>query len=489
MGLVNRVLSPDPVASLADYVGRMGGGTALDAARAADPFAVVAELEASGLRGRGGAGFPTGTKWRTVCANASPVLTTTVVVNGAEGEPGTLKDRTILLNNPYGVLEGALVAAAVLGSSDMVIALKRSTPDVVARVRSALAELEGDAWTEGVEVAVFEGPEEYLYGEETAMLEAIDGRQPFPRIAPPYRRGAVEVLETDEDAEAESGVAAPIEFAGAAEEQLAPPALVDNVETFANVPGVVARGADWFRALGTDASPGTIVCTITGAVRHAGVAEIEMGTTLQEAIDEIGGGARANRTLVAVAPGVSNALVPAAKFDTRLTYEDMAAAGSGLGSAGYIVLDDRDDVVGAAAGIARFLAVESCGQCTPCKQDGLALAAILDGIARSTATKRDLDALRARSATVNQGARCNLASQQMVVVDGLLRDWPDVVTGHVARAVPSIAPLLVAETVGINDGEAIVDIRHADKQPDWTYDEEDSGASPADRLAGHRAAG
>ena len=196
MTLVHRVLPGRPVESLQDHVDR-GGGKGLDAARQVDAETLIAEVEASGLRGRGGAGFPTGTKWRTVAENRSDELPTTVVVNGAEGEPGTYKDRTILAADPYSVIEGALIAARAVAARVVVFALKRSFTTVVERVRAAIAEVEAAGWSDGLTISVFEGPGEYLYGEETALLETIAGRQPFPRIAPPFRRGVVDVVGTD----------------------------------------------------------------------------------------------------------------------------------------------------------------------------------------------------------------------------------------------------------------------------------------------------
>ncbi|MGH9276901.1 MAG: hypothetical protein ACRD12_02160, partial [Acidimicrobiales bacterium] len=214
MTLVNRILSADPVETLNDYVDG-GGGQGLEAARKVEQDTLIAEVEASGLRGRGGAGFPTGTKWRTVYEHQSPAVATTVVVNAAEGEPGTFKDRTILRTNPYQVVEGALIAARAVGATQIVFGMKQTFTTEVDRVRAVIKEAAGAGWIDdGVEVTVFEGPSEYLYGEETALLESIAGRQPFPRIAPPYRRGIIEVVQTDEQAQSESGLAAPIDMAG-----------------------------------------------------------------------------------------------------------------------------------------------------------------------------------------------------------------------------------------------------------------------------------
>jgi hypothetical protein len=316
------------------------------------------------------------------------------------------------------------------------------------------------------------------------LLEAVDGRPPFPRIAPPWRRGVIEVVGSDADAASESGLAAPVRMAGEAD---APPALVNNVETLANVPGIIANGPDWFRSLGTDASPGTIVCTISGSTRRAGVAEVPMGTPVRAAIETIGGGLDVGRRVAAVLMGVANPVLRGDQLDTPMSYEAMGDAGSGLGSAGAIVLADDVDLLAAAAGVARFLAVESCGQCTPCKQDGLAIAARLAALCAGTAEPGDAATVDARLATVTDGARCALAGQQQSVVRSLLA-----LAGLRPRPQPAQAdgeatgPVLVAELLDIVDGQAIYDEEFRRKQPDWTYDEIDSGQSPVDRLTDHR---
>jgi NADH:ubiquinone oxidoreductase subunit F (NADH-binding) len=487
MTITHRVLHPKPIDSLAEYVEHLAGGTGLERARSLDPWALIDVIKESGLRGRGGAGFPTGRKWTTVRENLSASLAATVVVNGAEGEPGTFKDRTILRRNPYHVLEGALIAAHAVDATQLVIGLKRSFAQEVERVRSAVEEIVTAGWTDGLEVMVFEGPDAYLYGEETALLETLAGRLPFPRISPPFRRGVTEVVESAADLFSHSGLSAHVEMAGPGHETDAPPALVDNVETLANIPRIVQRGARWFRTDGTERSPGTIVCTITGQVESPGVGEIMMGTTLRDAIDEIAGGALGGREIRAVVPGVSSAIIPAAHLDTPLTYEDMTAIGSGLGSGGYYVLDDSIDPVAAVAGVSRFLAIESCGQCSPCKQDGLAMSDLLARIARSDATERELTTLIHKASTVADGARCSIGTQQQVVVNGLLEHFAADVHDHISGAAPAANPLLVAELVDIRGTTAEVDERHATKQPDWTHDHEWSGEAPVDRFTDHRA--
>jgi NADH:ubiquinone oxidoreductase subunit F (NADH-binding) len=470
---VHRVLDERAIQSLDDHVAA-GGGRGLDAARRLGAVATIEEVEASGLRGRGGAGFPTGRKWRTVAENRSDAVPTTVVVNAAEGEPGTFKDRAILRQNPYRVLEGALIAALAVGADAVVVATKATFTEELGRLRTALEALRGAGWCDGVDVSFVEGPSEYLFGEETALLEVVAGRQPFPRIAPPFRHGVDEIGSG-------AASAAGVSMASPSDATVAPPTLVDNVETLANVPGILAEGPAWFRSVGTEESPGTVVCTITGRSLRHGVGEFPMGTPLLDVISEVGGGARPG--VVAAMSGVANPLVPAALFDTPVSYEGMQAIGSGLGAAGFILFDDTTDLVAVAAGVSRFLGVESCGQCTPCKQDGVALADLFDRARRSDVDDHDLDEIRSRLASVSQEARCFLALQHQAVGESILSLFPDALRAHL-RGGPAgeSAPVLVAPLVDIVDGRAVLDETQAAKQPDWTYSEVDSGRSPADRL-------
>jgi NADH-quinone oxidoreductase subunit F len=470
-----RLLDAEPVTSLAAYLDG-GGGEGLAAAARLGPAGTIDEIAASGLRGRGGAGFPSGRKWQTVAAMASDDFPTTVVVNAAEGEPGSFKDRTLLRQNPFRVLEGALIGARAVGADLVVIALKTTFTHEVARVQQAIREAREHGWLDDVSVSVATGPSEYLFGEETALLEVVDGRPPFPRIAPPYRHGVDEFGDVAGESAARMELAAPD---GLTE---VPPTLVSNTETFANVPGVLAQGADWFRDYGTAESPGTIVCTITGSTVRHGVGEFPMGTPLSTVVEELGGGVGAGRRVVAAMSGVANALVPSEMLDTPLTYEAMAGIGAGLGAAGFIVFDDTIDLAAVAYGVARFLSVESCGQCTPCKQDGLTIAAVLDRIRRNEGDEFAYNTLERRLTTVGDSARCNLALQQQIVVGSVLRTFPDAVRAHVEGHVGAVEPYLIAPIVDIVDGRAVLDLRHESKQPDWTYGPTYSGKAPADRI-------
>jgi NADH-quinone oxidoreductase subunit F len=357
----------------------------------------------------------------------------------------------------------------------------------MARLRAAIAEIVAAGWAGDVEVRIVEGPSEYLYGEETALLEVIDDRPPFPRIAPPFRRGIVEVVTTEGDAESGSGLPANVQMASTEDDRAAPPVLVDNVETMANIAAIVAKGAAWFRSLGTDKSPGTIVCTVTGAVQRPGVAEVPMGTTLREVIDRAGGGVELGRNVRAVLVGVSSAVLTADQLDTELSYESMAAIGSGLGSAGFIVIGDDADLIGVAAGVSRFLAIESCGQCTPCKQDGAEIARLLASAAAGEGTPDDLETVKARLATVADGARCSLAAQQQTVVGSLLNAFDKSVNSSFEPGATPVEVRLVAALVDIGEQGANIDTSFAGKQPDWTYDEVDSGKTPVERFTDHRA--
>jgi NADH-quinone oxidoreductase subunit F len=458
--LEHRVLPAAPFATLDDYLAA-GGGTGLRRALDEDPDVLIDMVTESGLRGRGGAGFPTGTKWRTVADYRSDTLPTTVVVNGAEGEPGTFKDRAILRYNPYAVLEGAVIAARAVGAPSIVVAVKETFTRERDRLRDAIREFEEHGLVDAGVISVVAGPREYLYGEETALLEVVAGRPPFPRVAPPWRRGTVEAVVAGAD-HASSDSAATVEMAGTTE---APPSLVNNVETLANVPGIVARGSDWFRAVGTEESPGTVVCTVSGSTARAGVGEVPMGTPLRDAIASIGGGVPGGRRIAAVLMGVANPALDGDRLDTPMSYEGMKAAGSGLGSAGALVFADDIDLNSVAAGVSRFLAIESCGQCTPCKQDGLAIASAL----------RTGDRVDDYLVTVTNEARCALAGQQQTVVSSLLAlagSRPD-----------SVTPFLIAELIDIDaEGRPIYDESFVEKQPDWTYDDVDSGQAPVDRL-------
>ena len=476
---VSRVLDAEPVARLSDYEA-IGGGAGLRAAVDQGADATLAVLDESGLRGRGGGGFPTATKWRSIIEHRPADISATVVVNAAEGEPGSFKDRTILRTNPFRVLEGALIAAVTIGADEVVVATKEAFTTEVARVREAIGAINAAGWAPEISIGLTLGPEAYLFGEETALLEVVAGRLPFPRLTPPWRRGLDED-HGDGASSADAELATPGGSAAADG-----PALVNNVETLAHVAQIMARGPEWFREHGTEESPGTIVCTITGRTARAGVAEVAMGTPLRSAIEAIGGGPRHGQ-VIAVMSGVANRLLSGDQLGTPLTYEDMTAAGSGLGTAGFMVFDEAVDPVAVAHGASRFLAVESCGQCTPCKGDGGNIADSLDRLRSNTGRGDEQETVETALGTVEVGARCFLATQHQQVVSSVMDLFPEAFAGHADGTVDAVPPLFITEMIDIVDGDdgggrVVYDERHRSKQPDWTFGAEDSGQSPADRL-------
>jgi NADH:ubiquinone oxidoreductase subunit F (NADH-binding) len=397
----------------------------------------------------------------------------TVVVNAAEGEPGTFKDRTLLRRNPYKLLEGALIAASAVGADRIVVGMKRSATVERRHVEQAIAHLLERGWDQGISIEVVAGSDRYLLGEETALLEAIAGRPPFPRVAPPYRHGAEEVG-------ADVTAAASTEMADAAGATGAPTTLVNNVETLANVPAIVLDGPDAFRSLGTTESPGTIICTVTGRMERAGVGEVPLGTPLREVLATLGG-RPLGRRIVAVLSGTANPLLPGDALDAPLSWEGLAAAGGGLGSAGFIVIDDEVDIVSVAQGVSRFLAVESCGQCTPCKQDGLALADVLDRVRMSVPTSEDLESLPALAGRVPEGARCYLAQQHQNVVESLLARFPDALAAHADGRAEGAEPFAIVPLLDIVDDQAVLALEELAVNADWGVGA-DSGTDPAARI-------
>jgi len=310
------------------------------------------------------------------------------------------------------------------------------------------------------------------------LLEAIDGRRPFPRVAPPYRHGVEEMLDEHD------GARAHVVMAAQGEETMAPPTLVNNVETMVNIPAIMARGPSWFREVGTDQSPGTVVCTVIGRTRRHGIAEVPMGTPLRNVIEEIGGGARPGHHIVGAMSGVANPLVTEELLDTPVSYEAMEDIGGGLGAAGFIVFDDTTDFAAVAHGVARFLAVESCGQCTPCKEDGLALCEILDRLRRSEANEVDLLAIDDHLDTITDGARCFLAHQQQRVIGSIRAHFGDHLQRHADGTIDDVETELFAPIRSLDDGHAALDETQRDKQPDWSFGPLDSGKTPVERFGG-----
>jgi NADH-quinone oxidoreductase subunit F len=458
----NLLLPATPHESVGDYLAT-GGGQALAVARARGTAWVLDELDRAGLRGRGGAGFPTGRKWRSVASGGAALGDRYVVANGAEGEPGTFKDRPLLRANPYQVLEGLSVAAAVVGAREAFIAVKATFHREIEALERALREMADADLLYDAPITLIAGPEEYLFGEEKALLEVIEGNDPMPRWLPPYVHG----LFATTPQEGWSGGTTP----GDGEDPArvgSNPTLVSNVETFANVPLIMQRGADWYRTLGTSDTPGPLLCTVVGDVHHAGFAEIEPGVRLRDVIDSIGGGVRGERQVKAVLSGVSNPALSAAQLDAAVSYEGLAAAGGGLGSAGFIVYDDARSMAAVAQMVSRFLYVESCGQCRACKFGCGEITRRLDEIAAARGELRDIDYIGERLRTITDQNRCFLGEEEHRVIASLLRLFPEDFTAELETASP-LEPLPVPKIVDIRDGVAVFDENQMRKLPDWSY--------------------
>lgn len=402
---VAHILPSAPIGSLEQYTER-GGGTAMERARRLGRDGVIATIRASGLRGRGGAGFPTGIKWSGLAADDAAVKF--VVCNAAEGEPGTFKDRAILRRDPFQVLEGLAVAAYATGARQMFVGIKEKFTLEHGRLIDAAGVLSSAGLLGDAELTIVPGPDDYLFGEEKGLLEVIEGNDPLPRLFPPYVRGLFETPNGP-----------------------AQPAAVNNVETLANVPHILANGADWFRSFGTEDSPGTMVCTVGGDVAVEAVAEVELGTPLRWLIDEIGGGARPGRRVKMVLSGVSNAPLTAADLETPISFEGMRSVGSGLGSAGFIVYDDTTCAMSVAAAASAFLYRGSCGQCPPCKLGTQAITEQFRSIALGAGNVHDLDEIAAWAIRVTDANRCGLGAGQQALARGTIERFSEDAVHHI----------------------------------------------------------
>jgi NADH:ubiquinone oxidoreductase subunit F (NADH-binding) len=434
-----------------------GGGIGLDRAQTLGPGGTLQELGLAGLRGRGGAGFPTARKWRAVGSAASQAGERFVVVNAGEGEPGTFKDRALLRANPYQVIEGAAIAAITVGAAKAYIGLKRSFTREIERVESAIEEMAAEGLTSGIEFEVATGPDHYLVGEETALLQVIEGEEPLPRWAPPYLHGLFATGPTAGWSSAPKKDAQPTDDVN--------PTLVNNVETLASVPHILALGPEWYRSIGTEDSPGPVVCTIVGDVLRPAVVEVPMGTPLIELIERHAGGLAPGRYVKAVLSGFSNPALTGADLELPVSYEGLLDAHSGLGAAGFIVYDDRTNMVEVARLASNFLYVESCGQCPPCKLGAGEITERLDRIARTGGDEGDIEAIGARLLTVTDANRCHLAVQEQELISSILRLFPEDVVSALENGGITGRGLDVPKLVELDE----IDPRQHAKRADWTY--------------------
>ncbi|MFN7147856.1 MAG: NADH-ubiquinone oxidoreductase-F iron-sulfur binding region domain-containing protein [Microthrixaceae bacterium] len=391
----------------------VGGGEALRRA-AADPVAALGAVAHAGVRGLGGAGYPTALKWEPVALARRPDAW--IICNGNEDEPGTYKDEFLLRRTPHQVIEGALAAAAVTGAGHVVIYVNPRDAETVAGAREAveewlshplLAEL-NRMLGHPLELAAMESSGMYVAGEETAVIAAVEGRFPFPRRKPPFP--------------AERGVH------GA-------PTVVNNVETLAHVGHVLRHGADWYRSLGRGGASGMKLFSLSGDVMHPGLYELPLGTSLHELVMEHGGGLIGDKALKAVVTGgPSNTLLTADDLDVALDFDSVSARGARLGTGAMIVLAQGTSIVRTVARYMAFFAAGSCGQCPPCRIGTQQVESTLRRIDAGFGTPADLDSLEKLVPQLRGSGRCGLIDGAMTVLDSSIATFRD---EYLAQVAPS----------------------------------------------------
>jgi NADH-quinone oxidoreductase subunit F len=351
-----------------------GGFEALRKSVAMQPSEVIDVVKASNLRGRGGAGFPTGVKWSFI-PQSEPVKY--VAVNADESEPGTFKDRQIMENNPYQLIEGAMICAWAIQATAVYIYLRGEYWEMGTQLDRCIEKCRedgligedvlGSGWN--CEMYTHLGAGAYICGEESALLNSLEGKLGQPRVRPPF----------------------PAQKGGGL---YAEPTVVNNVETLANVPWIINNGADEYKKIGTEKSPGPKVYCVSGDVEKPANYELPLGATIRELLYDYAGGPREGRTFKALLPsGASGPIIPLTDevLDTPMTYEAFAELGTVLGSASFILLDDTRDIVWAAQKMAKFFKHESCGKCTPCREGTYWLEKVVGRVMAGKATKRDID--------------------------------------------------------------------------------------------------
>lgn len=421
-----------------------GGGRGLEVALEAGPEAVIEEIGKSGLRGRGGAGFPTAEKWRSIRGTGTGMRF--AVCNGAEGEPATFKDRLLLRTNPYQVIEGLAIAAYAVGAERAYIGVKEAFDQEVQALGRALQEMQDADALGGIPIRIVLGPDLYLFGEETGLEEVIEGRLPMPRMARPFMLGL---------------------YAAPPNEN---PTLVNNVETLANVPHILADGIEWLRSAGTDTSPGTMLFTVCGDVQREGVFELPMGRPLRHLVEELAEGPPEGGAVKAIFPGASNTVLTTGELDVPMDFDSFRQIGSGLGAGGFAVFDDFACMVKAAHLYSRFLYVESCGQCPACKFGTGEVTDLLAGIESGQGSDQDLESILVRAIGSTDGQKCALPTGESLLIQSVVQVFGEEFRSHIGGPCPLPRELTFHKIVDWDraGGRFLYDRSYADKQPDWT---------------------
>jgi bidirectional [NiFe] hydrogenase diaphorase subunit len=371
-----------------DYIARDGYRALVKALTEMTPNDVVHQLTESGLRGRGGGGYPTGLKWGTVAKAVGDMKY--VICNGDEGDPGAFMDRSVLESDPQRVLEGMAIAAYAVGASKGYVYVRAEYPLAVARLQNCLRDARrrgllgnnicGTSFNFDVEIRLGAGA--FVCGEETALIASIEGKRGTPKPRPPYP--------------AVSGL-------------WGKPTLINNVETFANIAPIIRKGGKWFAQVGTEKSKGTKVFALTGKITNTGLVEVPMGMSLRQIIEGIGGGVPDGHKFKAVQTGgPSGGCIPDEHLDLQVSYESLIQVGSMMGSGGMIVMDDTSCMVNVARFFVEFCMTESCGKCIPCRAGTAQMFTLLSRICDGTGTMEDLDLLVDLCGTIKETSLCGL---------------------------------------------------------------------------------
>ena len=363
---------------------------------------VIDELKKAGLRGRGGAGFPTGIQWDKVLNHRVPERY--FVCNAGEHEPGTFKDRHLLKTLPHQLIEGCLIASHTVNAKASFIYINHEYLEEQQNLKKAIAQARERGFIGknvlgsgiDIELEIFDGHGSYVAGEETAMLESMQGRPAMPRQKPPFY---------------------PTDFG-----LYGKPTLVNNVETLCNIPRILHKGASWFTQVGTEKCPGTMMFSLSGSINRPGVYEMPMGVTIRDLIEQCGGGVPNDRKIKAVFPGgPAFSMVTADQLDLPMDFDSLKKAGTGLGSAGVIVVDDATCMVAKTLHFSNFFKNESCGQCPPCRMGTINLATLMTKIEAGQGTQKDLDSMLQLCGFVKGTGYCTLVTGASVLVQSSLK--------------------------------------------------------------------
>ena len=383
--------------SIEDYLAS-GGYEALKKARTLDRGELIQTIEeTSRLRGRGGAAFSTGKKWSS--AYASKEETKYLVCNADEGEPGTYKDRVIMEGDPHTVIEGILIGAYAVGAKECFIYVRGEYQKSIELLRKAVKSAEEKGLTGDVTIKVVSGAGAYVCGEGTAIVNSLEGLRGEPRLKPPSM--AVKGLHQK-------------------------PTVVNNVETFAVIPEIVAKGADWFGAIGAEKFPGTKLMCLSGDVTNKVCVELPTNATLRDVVEGFGGGVAKGKKLKAIQLGGSSCgFVTPDKLDTPIDFDSIRAIGAALGSGAVYVIDETRNMVDILAEIARFFRHESCGKCTPCREGTMRIAELMDKIAAGEGTQEDVELIKTLSGYMQKTCFCPLGQSATTAFMSALKLFPE----------------------------------------------------------------